>query len=81
MRPSDAFSLDYSSALELAKEVSSGMFFLLYGAVQSARKGFSMFGTGQKLPLQGDRFNPFTASKTERWIVTIVTRKMCKTWR
>jgi hypothetical protein len=40
-----------------------------------------MFGTGQKLPLQGDRFKPFTASKTERWIVTIVTRKMCKTWR
>jgi hypothetical protein len=34
-----------------------------------------MFATGQKLPLQHYRFKPFTASKTERWIVTIVAKK------
>jgi hypothetical protein len=34
-----------------------------------------MFGTGQKLPLRRYRFKPFTASKTERWIVTIVAKK------
>jgi hypothetical protein len=51
------------------------MFFLLYEAVQSVKKRFSMFGTGQKLSLQDYRFKPFTALKTKRWIVTIVAKK------